>query len=1209
MTPHQKTKRAYAPKKIPLSPKRDNLAKDSIFHHFKELGKSILAFDSDLLGVKESLYPLGLGMRRTRDPLRTFGGKKLYKCYSVLNLGIRGIRRRQLKHGALNLYVGSGMRAAIKAIATNKVSLDPETSCQNLIVPAFLKEPMCKVYKLLVPLLELSRFEIPLGELEASQVAYLVASITLDSARSYVMQEKRLAKKNELKAKGTLLMAFPDKHQLKFNIYKDAKSLMKAIEKRLQKLISQLEILDESHSQEYINLKFLISLPSEWRTHTLIWRNKADMEDQILDDLFNKLKIYEAKIKSSSSTSHNTQNIAFVSLNNTDNTNESVSVVPSIFAASTKTLVSTLPNVDNLSDAVIYSFFTRQSNSPQRFLQRTGRNLGANGTTAIGFDMSKAEFYNCHRRGHFARECRSPWDTRNKDTQRRTVPVETFTFNVLVSQCDGVGLGYDNQVFHSQVFDCDELTSSESNDIVPTSPVHYRYKSGEGYHAVPPLYTRNFMPLTPDLVFHDTPTASEIVPNVFNIEPSTTKLNKDMSQSNRPSAPIIEDWVSNSEDESEYYDFHEKQMVQKPARNHAMTVNHQNSARMTHPQSNKPVVPIAVLTRSRFVLLNASRTVSTVVTQTTMENQRPIKHVVNKAKKVNVVTGTKRNWVWKPKCIVLDDVSRLISASMTLKQFDYTDALGRFNCSRYMTENISYLFEFEEINGGYVAFGGNPKGKITSKGKIITRKLDFDDVYFVKELKFNLFSVSQMCDKKNNVLFTDTKCVVLSSDFKLADKNHVLLRVPRENNMYNVDLKNVVPSGDLNCLFAKPRLDESNLWHRRLGHINFKTMNKLVKGLPSKVFENNHTCVAYVDAAFDVKANENEVHVSPSSSDTPKKHDEKAKREAKGKILIDLSTRVRDLRDEFEEFSVNITNRVNAASAPVTAVRPNLTNSTNNFNAVSPSDNAVNDEEDVGAEADFSNLETNISVSLILTTRVHKDHLVSQFIGELTLAPQTRSLARMRRTQEEGMDYKEVFAQVAMIKAIRLFLAYASFMGFIVYQMDVKSAFLYETIKEEVYVCQPLGFKNPDYPDKVYKVVKALYRLHQAPRACQDKYIAEILRKFGLTDGKSASTPIDTEKPLLKDFNGEDVDIHIYRYLKGKPHLGLWYPKYSPFNLVAYSNSDYTGASLDRKSTIGGCQFLGCRLIYWQCKKHTVVATSSTEAEYVAAASCCAQVL
>ncbi|GJX76483.1 putative ribonuclease H-like domain-containing protein [Tanacetum coccineum] len=316
--------------------------------------------------------------------------------------------------------------------------------------------------------------------------------------------------------------------------------------------------------------------------------------------------------------------------------------------------------------------------------------------------------------------------------------------------------------------------------------------------------------------------------------------------------------------------------------------------------------------------------------------------------------------------------------------------------------------------------------------------------------------------------------------------------------------------------------------------------------------------------------------------------------------------------------------------------------------------------------------------------------------------------------QEEGIDYEEVFAPVARIEAIRLFLAYASFMGFLVYQMDVKSAFLYGTIEEEVYVTQPPGFKDPDHPDKVYKVVKALYGLHQAPRAwyetlanyllgngfkrgkidqtlfikkqkgdillvqvyvddiifgstnkelctgfeklmkdkfqmssmgeltfflglqvqqkedgifiSQDKYLAEILKKFNYTNVKSASTLVDLEKPLVKDGDVDDVDVHLYRsmigslmyltasrpdimfavcacarfqvtpktshllavkrifrYLKGKPTLGLWYSRDSPFELVAYTDSDYAGATQDRKSTTRGCQFLGNRLISWQC--------------------------
>ncbi|GKC36880.1 ribonuclease H-like domain-containing protein [Tanacetum coccineum] len=167
-----------------------------------------------------------------------------------------------------------------------------------------------------------------------------------------------------------------------------------------------------------------------------------------------------------------------------------------------------------------------------------------------------------------------------------------------------------------------------------------------------------------------------------------------------------------------------------------------------------------------------------------------------------------------------------------------------------MTGNKFYLLDYQEIDGGFVGFGKSPKGgKITRKCKIRTRKLDFEDVYFVKELKFNLFSVSQMYDKKNSVLFTETECLILSLDFKLLDENQVLLKVPRQNNMYSFDLKNVVPSGGLTCLIAKATIDESNLWHRRLGPIYFKTMNKLVRGnlvrgLPSKLFENDHSCVA-----------------------------------------------------------------------------------------------------------------------------------------------------------------------------------------------------------------------------------------------------------------------------------------------------------------------------------------------------------------------------
>ncbi|GJZ94097.1 ribonuclease H-like domain-containing protein [Tanacetum coccineum] len=287
------------------------------------------------------------------------------------------------------------------------------------------------------------------------------------------------------------------------------------------------------------------------------------------------------------------------------------------------------------------------------------------------------------------------------------------------------------------------------------------------------------------------------------------------------------------------------------------------------------MVPRTVLTRSGPISLNTARPVNTVQPRTAVNNAGPMKNVINNAystarrpfnkitaannsnftKKVNTVKGTRVNTA-RPKAVisaVKGNKGNAVKASacwgnlhQDLKDKGVIDS----GCSRHITRSRSYLTDYKEIDGGFVAFGGNSKGgKITRKGKIRTGKLDFEYVYFVKELKFNLFSVSQICDKKNSVLFTDTECVVLSLNFKLTDESHVLLKVPRKDNMYSVDLKNVVTQGGLTCLFTKTTPDESNLWHRRLGHVNFKTMNKLVRGnlvrgLPSKLFEINQTCVA-----------------------------------------------------------------------------------------------------------------------------------------------------------------------------------------------------------------------------------------------------------------------------------------------------------------------------------------------------------------------------
>ncbi|GJV74587.1 putative ribonuclease H-like domain-containing protein [Tanacetum coccineum] len=245
-------------------------------------------------------------------------------------------------------------------------------------------------------------------------------------------------------------------------------------------------------------------------------------------------------------------------------------------------------------------------------------------------------------------------------------------------------------------------------------------------------------------------------------------------------------------------------------------------------------------------------------------------------------------------------------------------------------------------------------------------------------------------------------------------------------------------------------------------------------------------------------------------------------------------------------------------------------------------------------------------------------------------------------TQEEGIDYDEVFAPVARIEAIRLFLAYASFMNFVIYQIDVKSVFLYDKIEEEVYVCQPLGFEDPELQNDIIfgstkkelctEFEKLMHKKFQMSSMgeltfflglqviqkkdgifiSQDKYVDEILKKFGFSTVKIASIPIETSKPLLKDAEAEDVDVHLYRSMIGSlMYLTSSRPDImfnvcasdSPFDLEAYTDSDYAGASLDRKFTTGGCQFLRSRLISWKCKKQTLVANSTTEAEYVAIAN------
>ncbi|GJY39630.1 ribonuclease H-like domain-containing protein [Tanacetum coccineum] len=502
----------------------------------------------------------------------------------------------------------------------------------------------------------LTHTDYTLWEVIVNGDAPAIASASTEGPIPPKTAEQKLARKNELKAKSTLLLAIPDEHQLKFHGIKDAKTLWEAIKTRFQKLISQLEIHGEIISQEDANLKLLRSLPLAWNNIALIMRNKSDLDTMSMDDLYNNLKVYEAEIKSQSSSSSNTQNVDFVSSENTSSTNKAVNTAHEVSTANSQGQACSL----SYADDVMFSFFVSQSNSQQldnkdleqididdleemdlkwqvamltmrvkRFLKKTGMNLNFNGKETIGFDKTKVECYNCHRRCHFARECRAPrnQENRNRDVPRRIVPVETPA-NVLclfqmgkgsssssssdseVSTCSkaclksyeslkehfdkqkeqlkksnleiiGYQLGLEsledrivvhqkNEVFqmtenelhdihknNSEVFE--SASDSSVNEIEEeNNQVNDRFKKVEGYHAVPPPYTGNYMPSRPDLSFAGLDDSvyktnvSETITSVPRNESTASKSSKDnleQPKDVRPSAPIVEEWESDSDDD------------------------------------------------------------------------------------------------------------------------------------------------------------------------------------------------------------------------------------------------------------------------------------------------------------------------------------------------------------------------------------------------------------------------------------------------------------------------------------------------------------------------------------------------------------------------------------------------------------------------------------------------------------------------------------
>ncbi|GJS23022.1 ribonuclease H-like domain-containing protein [Tanacetum coccineum] len=637
-----------------------------------------------------------------------------------------------------------------------------------------------------------------------------------------VTTEEKTQKKNDVKARSMLLMALPNEHLLTFNQYKDAKALFDAIQtrfggndatkktqktllkqryenfnapstesldsifNRIQKIISQLAILGENISQEDLNLMFSRSLPFEWNTHVVVWRNKPDLDTMSFDDLYTNFKIVEQ--------------------------------------------------------------------------ERIGKKITINGSDIAGYDKSKVECFNCHKMGHFARECKSLRNqesrprnhdngNRNQDSSRRTVNVEETSSKAIVA-IDGA----DSEVYNDKT--CSN-TCLKSFETLKTQLDNLRVEFNKSEFNLA-TYKRGLI-FTLPIIDLSNSGLEEFQHHEFKSYGPKASKSVCVDTSNEVKktydTPLVEELVSEKEKQTVFPTKIEFVKQQDKTARKPVKVNYNYTTNRTHPNAQRNMVPRAGLMKTGLKPFKTARTVNTALPKSTVFSAKPIQKVnTAKTQAVNIARPKAVNTA-RPNSAVVNTVranqANAVKASACWGN-PPTDDQGNVDCgcSRHMTGNISYLSDFQEFDGGYVTFGGGVRGgKITGKGTHKTGKLDFQDVYFVKELQFNLFSVSQMCDKKNCVLFTDTACFVLSPDFKLQDESQILLKIPRKNNIYSVDMKNIVPKESLTCLVSKATLDEPMLWHMRLGHVNFKTINilvndNLVRGLPLKHFENDQTCVA-----------------------------------------------------------------------------------------------------------------------------------------------------------------------------------------------------------------------------------------------------------------------------------------------------------------------------------------------------------------------------
>ncbi|GJY17316.1 putative ribonuclease H-like domain-containing protein [Tanacetum coccineum] len=521
------------------------------------------------------------------------------------------------------------------------------------------------------------------------------------------------------------------------------------------------------------------------------WMNKADIEIMSIDDLYNNFKIVEQDVKKSVGASSGAQNLAFM-------TDPSTSRLKKFMKMIWEAIIEVKQGNEDTSSKEMLAIDGVGFDWSDMAKEQVQKNMAL--VTFLDSELNQTEFTaTTYKRGLETLEEQLITNRKNEvlfseevAVLKREVACKDYEINVLKSEFEKVKQEKEGIEFKIEKFD----NASKSLDKLLGSQITDKNLEFKSYGSEDKQVSKD---------------TSSFVKSPLNVDKETVFLvdkKKEFSKSKNHEKPVKK----------------------------SVRVNYNYTTNKNHPNAQRNMVPRVVLMKTGLKPFNTTRTVNTAHPKSIVYNIKPTSFNTAKAQAANTA---------KPKVV---KTARPNSAVVNAVRDDtrFIDS----GCSRHMTGNIGYLLDFKEFDGGYVTFGGGAHGgRISGKGTLKTDSLDFKDVYFINELNFNIFSISQMCDKKNYVLLTNTECLVLSLNFKLPDESQILFKIPRKDNMYSFDMKNIVPKESLTCLIANSTSDESMLWHRMLGHINFKNINKLVKdnlirGLVTKHFENDQTCVA-----------------------------------------------------------------------------------------------------------------------------------------------------------------------------------------------------------------------------------------------------------------------------------------------------------------------------------------------------------------------------